>query len=104
MVVSEVNKTILLLRSRLCSYRDARDPNDISIHLSSVDVVISLVEFGVQGARPIAQEEELWFNAGYMLDILYRNSEWSDIVDMYYELVAFAKSMNFFRPTASSKV
>lgn len=93
-----MNITIQLLRNRVSSYRSSRNPNDVSVHLSSVDIAISLVEFGLNKARPISADEEAWFNAGYTLDMLYRNSEWSDIVDKYYSLVEFAKTMNFFRP------
>ena len=62
-------------------------------------MVICLIEYAIDPStqRAISKEEEAWFNAGRILDELYRNSQWSDLVNGYYELVRFAQDNHFFR-------
>lgn len=93
----QVRELIVRLRERLHAYRSSEQA--VSIHLSAIDMVIVLVEYGMcdPTKRAIRPGEEDWFNAGRMLDELYRNSEWHDLVDGYYELAGFAKQQGYFR-------
>lgn len=61
-------------------------------------MVIALVEYGMNDVtrRAIRPEEESWFEVGRTLDELYRNSEWHDLVDGYYDLVMFTKKQGSF--------
>jgi len=88
------------LRERLCTYR--RSTETVSIRWNAIDMVIILVEYGIDPGtrRAVLPEEEGCFNAGKTLDVLYRNSEWHDLVDGYYQLVEFAGANNYFRPSS----
>jgi len=94
-----IRAVIADLRERLSVYR--RFSVTVSIHLNAIDMVIALVEFGIDPVtrRAILPEEEGWFNAGKTLDQLYGNSQWNDLVDGYYLLVEYAEENSFFRPS-----
>jgi hypothetical protein len=95
--VTAIRAVITDLRERLCVYR--RSTETVSIHLNAIDMAIGLVEYGIDPVtrRAILPEEEGWFNAGRTLDQLYRNSDWHDLVDGYYQLVEFVGANNYFR-------
>ena len=92
-------KLVTKLRKRLLEYRYYEKGNDISIHINSIDIALCLVEFSLNTnpPRPITIEEEKWFNAGYYLDMVLRNSEWSDLIDLYYELSESIEKIGYFR-------
>ena len=85
------------LRYRLIEFRLKEKENGISYHMSSINIVIALVEYALNTKRPIKKEEEGWFDAGYYLSLLLHNSEWKDIVDMYFEVVTEVENRSFFR-------
>lgn len=92
-----IRRIIQGLRVRLGEYRVSE--SEVSIHLNAIDLVINLVEYGMDSVtqRAIQPHEEWWFNVGRTLDDLYRNSEWYDMVDGYYQLVEFAVTRSYFR-------
>ena len=94
-----IRSVIADLRERLYAYR--RSTEAVSIHLNAIGMVIILVEYGIDPVtrRAVLPEEEGWFNGGMTLDVLYRNSEWHDLVDGYYQLVEFASDNQYFRPS-----
>ena|ERR1041385_4494964 len=87
------------LRKRLLEYLCFTQGKERSVHINSIEIVLCLVEFSVQTnpPRPISKEEERWFEAGYYLDMILRNSEWADLVDMYYALGEEVEKHNYFR-------
>ena len=94
----ELKDLIEKLRSRLIEFR-LKEKSSVSYHINSVDIVISLVDYALTTTpvRAISKEEESWLQAGFYLDSLLGNSEWKDIVDMYYEIVTEIKKRNYFR-------
>jgi hypothetical protein len=95
----EMTELIQTLRYRLIDYRMAEKDKEISFHVSAIDIAVSLVDYALQTNPPraIKKEEEGWFEAGYYLDLIFANSEWTDICDMYYQMVELVKMKNFFR-------
>lgn len=95
--VTAIRSVIADLRERLCEYRNAT--KTVSIHLNAIDLVIALVEYGIDPVtrRAILPTEEGWFNASRMLDEVYGNSDWHDLVDGYFQLVEFAIANHYFR-------
>lgn len=58
--VTAIRSVITELRERLCAYR--RSTETVSIHLNAIDMVIALVEYGIDPVtrRAILPEEEGW--------------------------------------------
>jgi hypothetical protein len=98
-MMKELSTTLQLLRNRLNDLYAKVPYSEISIHVNAIEIAVCLVEYSVKTnpARSISKEEERWFEAGYYLDLIFGNSEWQDIVDLYYELVSSVKKRNFFR-------
>lgn len=90
--MSEIKETIKHLRSRLIEYRLYKG-NNISIHINAIEIAICLVEYLMYDpTKKLTKDERRWFEAGYEIDMILQNSEWSDIADKYYQLVDFIKN------------
>ncbi len=97
----EIIKKVNQLRKRVCEYRLAKhEQNEISTHVNSIDIVISLVELGLKDKRPISKEEENWFKAGLYLSYVFDGSEWEDIVRDFEIIVSEVENQNYFRKTS----
>jgi hypothetical protein len=94
----KLNESVIKLRKRVNEYRQKR--TKFSIHFISVEIMLCLVEFSLltnDPIKPITKDEEKWFNAGYYVDLLFRNSEWEDIIHLYYDIKDEVEKENFFR-------
>lgn len=93
----ELIKLIYKLRSRVCEYRNQKHEMEISTHLNSVDIVLSLSELAIRDKRPITKDEENWFRAGIYLSYVFDGSKWEDI-HADFEIIANAmESSNYYR-------
>lgn len=97
--MAELSEIIQQLRGRLIEFRLKESFDESSIHFDAIEIAVCLAEYSLKTnpVRSISKEEERWFEAGYFLDLVLSNSEWKDMVDLYYELVAIVKKKNFFR-------
>ena len=93
------------LRDKLTEYRYHvyTTKDESSIHINSIEIALGLAEYGLDKAREIRPDEEGWYNAGYYLDILLANSEWSGLCNLYYDLATQVKQRNFFREQKGSQ-
>jgi hypothetical protein len=98
MTIIELNNMTLKARTRLSDFR-IKHQEGVSIHVNASEIAINLVEFSLKTtpSRSISKDEEQWFNAGRYIELVIGFSEWSDLSDMYYELVGEVKRRNFFR-------
>ncbi len=97
--MEKVTAIIKQLRKRIIEFRSNVSFEETSMHINAIEITICLVEYSLKTnpVRAISKEEEQWFNAGFYLDLILRNSEWKDMTDLYYELVRIVKNKNFFR-------
>jgi len=97
--MAKLSEIIQQLRGRLIEFRLKESFDKSSIHINAIEIAVCLAEYSLKTdpVRPISKEEERWFEAGYYLDLVLGNSEWKDMVDLYYELVVIIKKKNFFR-------
>ena len=93
-------ENIIKLRKRINEFRE-QNP---SLHSAtvydccSVEMALCLAELGVIRQREISKEEEHWFNGQRFIDDSFRGwPEWSDIFDLYYDLVEEVKSLKYFK-------
>ena len=96
----ELNDYVKKARSRLIELRSSSlNSTTVSIHLNSLEMAICLTEFSLNThpARPISREEEQWFEAGRYIDLLFGDSEWNDLTNLYFSIVSEVKKRNFFR-------
>lgn len=94
----ELIKIINGLRLRICQYRQEKiGVKEISTHINSIDIVLSLAELGLKDKRPISKEEENWFRAGLYLSYVFENSEWEDISLEFDKIVKAVEEENYFR-------
>lgn len=86
-------------RKRLLEYRVGNPEDEVSIHMNAFEIAVCLTEFSIntKPARPISKEEEQWFNVGFYIDSILVNSEWSDLIDLYYEILKEVRNKIFFR-------
>lgn len=86
-------------RTRLIEFRTKSSDQEISVHVNAFELVLCLTEFGLKTnpARKISLEEEQWFNAGRYIELIFGNSEWEDLVDLYFNIVDHVRKRNFFR-------
>lgn len=95
----ELEKIIVITRKRLKDFRLKNSDSEISIHIIAFEIAISLTEFSLKTnpSRKISEEEEQWFNAGFQIYQVLVNSEWEDMIDLYYKTVEYVEKKNFFR-------
>jgi hypothetical protein len=93
----EIAKLMHSLRSRLSEYRYARKNVIVSKHINAIDIAISLVEYAIEDKRPIDINEQNWFDASYYIGYVLDGSEWEDLGEMYSQLAAEVKNLNYFR-------
>ena len=79
------------LRTRLAEFRNEHINQEQSIHISTLEIALGLVEFAIQKNRKINLDEKQWFNGGREIDLVLGNSEWEDIRDLYFEMITQAK-------------
>lgn len=86
------------LRKRLTEYRHT-NRFDTKIHapINMIENALNLTEFAIDKNRPIAVDEEFWFDGGWELIHKLERTEWDDIVDLYRELGYKVKERNWFR-------
>lgn len=84
------------LRARLTEYRYSRRDSIVNIHINAIDIVVNLVEYWIEEKRPIAVNEQKWFDAGYQLSYLLSGSDWEHLSDLYSNLVIEVKQQNYF--------
>lgn len=99
MIMAELSDILQQLRKRLIEFRLNVSFEETSMHINAIEIAACLTEYGLKTkpARSISKEEERWFDAGYYLDLILGNSEWKDMIDLYYELVSLVRKKNFFR-------
>ena len=87
------------LRKRIVEYRNFKIHNEseISTHVNAIDIALCLAELGIQDSRMISEAEENWFKAGYYLNYVFANSHWSDIEELYDQMVDKVVEINYFR-------
>ncbi len=97
--LKELKNILESLRKKLYKYLLATDVKAKSVHINSIEIALCLAEFSIETNphRPISKEEEKWFNAGYFIDMILRNSEWADIADLYYSMAEGVEKINYFR-------
>ena len=97
--MAELSQLIQQLQGRLIEFRLKESFVESSIHINAIEIAVCLTDYSLKTdpTRSISKEEERWFEAGYFLDLVLGNSEWKDMVDLYYELVVNVKNNNFFR-------
>ncbi len=95
----KLDDIILNLRRRILEYRNFKihDQSEISLHVNAIDMALCLTEFGIKENRIISETEENWFKAGYYLNYVFANSEWSDIEELYDQMVDKVREKRFFR-------
>ena len=95
----DLKENVSNARSRLIEFRIKNSAEETSIHINALEIAICLTEFSLQTspARPVSIEEEQWFNAGRYIDLVLGNSEWEDLVNLYFKIVEGVKRRNFFR-------
>lgn len=98
----QVEDNVKKARHRLIQFRNKSLEGSIlnvSIHLNALEMAICLTEFSLNTnpTRPISKEEEQWFEAGRYIDLLFGESEWRDLTDLYFKIVAEVKKRDFFR-------
>lgn len=96
---TELSDILQKLRKRIVEFRLTIPFEETSIHINAIEIAAGLVEYSLKTnpIRTISKDEERWFEAGYYLDLILGNSEWKDMIDLYYELVSIVKKKNFFR-------
>jgi hypothetical protein len=90
-------ETATILRKRISEYREAHKEVKMSVHFNAIEISLCLFEYAIEKKRSIEKQEEGWFNAGFMIDQLLKNSKWEDIADMYYVIAEEVERRNFFR-------
>lgn len=102
---AEVTSVSEKLRSRLLEYRNARVGHSTSKHVNAVEIALCLVEFALKCTPPrlIKPEERIWFNAGREVSDIFENSEWTDITDLYFQLITAVESIDYFEATENQK-
>jgi|GEM_PF-915494 len=97
--VKELKNIVEILRKRLHKYLLATEVKGKSVHINSIEIALCLTEFSIETNphRPISNDEEKWFNAGYFIDMILRNGEWADIADLYYSMAEGVEKINYFR-------
>ena len=65
--------------------------------MNAIDIALCLTELGIQDSRMISEAEENWFKAGYYLNYVFANSHWSDIEELYDQMVDKVVEINYFR-------
>lgn len=93
----EIVKLMHTIRNRLSEYRYARKNVIVSKHINAIDIAVSLVEYAVEDKRPIDVNEQNWFDASYYIGYVLDGSEWEDLGNMYSQLAAEVKNLNYFR-------
>lgn len=93
----EILELTLKLRDRLIDYRYSRKGHVVSNHINAIDILVSLVEYGIKDKRPISLDEQRWLDASYYVDYVLGGSEWEDLSDMYSQLVEKVRNHNYFR-------
>lgn len=95
-----ITENIKKLRERLNEYRTQNFPlNKVFVHDScSIEIALSLAELGVVRKRPISEEEEHWFKGKrYINDSFGSLQGWSDVYNLYLDLVEEVNAENYFR-------
>lgn len=97
--MKELSEIAQNLRSRLVAFRLNVPFAEASIHINAIEICVCLVEYSLKTnpVRSITKEEEQWFEAGYYIELILGNSEWKDMVDLYFKLVSIVKKEKFFR-------
>ena len=97
--MADLTDILKRIRNRLIEFRTNNSYEEISMHINAIEIAVCLVEYSLKTnpVRAISKEEEQWYQAGYQLDLILGNSEWEDLVDLYYEIVKIVKKKNFFR-------
>jgi hypothetical protein len=97
--MQEITDLVEKLRKRIKEFHLNISFENTSIHINAIEIAICLVEYSIKTnpQRPISKEEEKWFEAGRFVELVLGNSEWMDIIDLYYNLVTQVKKENYFR-------
>lgn len=91
----EINLLRQTLRRRLAEYRYFKIEKGTSIHVNAIEIALDLIDYAVEKNRTISKQEQNWFNAGWELMMVFQNSDWEDLLELYYELGEHAKG-NYF--------
>jgi hypothetical protein len=83
---NELKFLILRLRELTLEYRLTENDN-ISNHISSVEIALNLTEMYLDEKRNILKSERIWFDACYNLSYTFSSdSKWSEVVNLYCSL------------------
>lgn len=86
------------LRKRTTEYRhDTRGDTQINMPIIIVEIALGLTELAIDTNRPIAQDEEDWFNESWNIIHRLEKTEYEDIIDLYRSLKFKLNERNWFR-------
>jgi len=79
---------ILNLRKRLNEYRRFKEASgtDTSIHINAIEIAVNLAQYASEKGRIINIHESIWFNADWELIQVLENSDWEDMLILYFSL------------------
>jgi hypothetical protein len=94
-----LKENVVKARRILINLRKSSLNDEINIHINAYEMMLCLTEFSLMTnpVRPISHEEEQWFNAGRYIIMLFENSEWSDLVTLYFDITSEVSKRKFFR-------
>ncbi len=100
----DIKEIVKLLRNRLIEYRNYKVQSNtvISGHVGSLEIALNLAEFGVYENREIYPLEQYWFKADYYIRLVFENSEWEDLADLYDEMCRAVVELDYFMKDDSS--
>lgn len=93
----DIKKTLMSLRKEINKYREERGEQYILADILAVEIAVSLVEFCLKKNRAIKTEEEIWFEALYVIAYSFDGTELQNIYTYYKDLVTYVKAHNYFR-------
>lgn len=85
------------LRIDVAQFRLDRKNYYISPEICTVEIALNLVEFCLKRNRVILEEEEMWFNANYLLAHGLQGTQWENVYINYVNLTNYVKNNNYFR-------
>ena len=83
------------LRKRLSEYRYFKIGKGTSIHINAIDMSLCFADFAIDENRKIHEYEKRWFEAGWQLIHVLENSEWEDLLELYFDLKSELEEKNY---------
>ena len=83
------------LRERLSEYRYYKIGKVTSIHINAIEMSLCLVDYVIENDRKILDNEKRWFEAGWQLSHVLDNSEWEDLLELYFNLKSKLEELSY---------